>query len=154
MGFLDKAKKMAEQAQAKLDEAQKQFNTGQGEQRQGPVVEYDKHGRPIPSAPPATATPPQGDPLAGAAEPAAATTAPTPDPSAPAAPADEARPQGDPLADATPAPDAEARPAASSDADAAPDAPPARPTADAPPEDRNHPSYARPKLTSGDPLAG
>ena len=30
MGFLDKAKKMAEQAQAKLDEAQKQFNDGQG----------------------------------------------------------------------------------------------------------------------------
>ena len=31
MGFMDKAKKkMAEQAQAKLDEAQKQFNQGQG----------------------------------------------------------------------------------------------------------------------------
>jgi hypothetical protein len=27
MGFLDKAKQMAEQAQAKLDEAQKQFNS-------------------------------------------------------------------------------------------------------------------------------
>ena len=30
MGFMDKAKKMAEQAQAKLDEAQKQFNEKQG----------------------------------------------------------------------------------------------------------------------------
>ena len=30
MGFMDKAKKMAEQAQTKLDEAQKQFNSGQG----------------------------------------------------------------------------------------------------------------------------
>ena len=30
MGFMDKAKKMAEQAQTKLDEAQKQFNEKQG----------------------------------------------------------------------------------------------------------------------------
>ncbi len=30
MGFMDKAKKMAEQAQAKLDEAQKQFNSRPG----------------------------------------------------------------------------------------------------------------------------
>ena len=53
MGFMDKAKKMAEQAQAKLDEAQKQFNSGQGGQQQGggPAVEYDKHGRPIQPAP-------------------------------------------------------------------------------------------------------
>jgi hypothetical protein len=34
------------------------------------------------------------------------------------------------------------------------DAPPARPEADAPDEDRNNPSYAPPKLSSGDPLAG
>ena len=33
MGFLDKAKKMAEQAQAKLDEVQKQFNEQQGASR-------------------------------------------------------------------------------------------------------------------------
>ena len=29
MGFMDKAKKLAEQAQEKLDEAQKNFNQGQ-----------------------------------------------------------------------------------------------------------------------------
>ena len=52
MGFMDKAKKMAEQAQAKLDEAQKQFNSGQDAgQQSGPVVEYDAHGRPIAQQP-------------------------------------------------------------------------------------------------------
>ena len=52
MGFMDKAKKMAEQAQSKLDEAQKQFNEKQGNQQasQGPVTQYDKHGRPVPPA--------------------------------------------------------------------------------------------------------
>jgi formin 2/WAS/WASL-interacting protein len=111
MGFMDKAKKMAEQAQAKLDEAQKQFNAGQQQDRSsGPVTEYDVHGRPIPQAEPDAASPPHGDPLAGHAPPAAAP---------PVAPA-----------------------------------PPAQPAADAPDEDRNHPSYAPPKLTDGDPLAG
>jgi len=67
MGFMDKAKKMAEQAQAKLDEAQKQFNSGQAQgQGSGPAVEYDNHGRPIPQAAPEAAAPPHGDPLAGA----------------------------------------------------------------------------------------
>jgi len=48
MGFLDKAKKLAEQAQTKLDEVQKGFNEGQGSaQPQGPVTQYDKHGRPV-----------------------------------------------------------------------------------------------------------
>ena len=66
MGFMDKAKKMAEQAQAKLDEAQKQFNAGQGQgQQSGPAVEYDAHGRPIPQAPPEGTSAPHGDPLAG-----------------------------------------------------------------------------------------
>ena len=66
MGFMDKAKKMAEQAQSKLDEAQKQFNAGQGQgQQSGPAVEYDAHGRPIPQAPPEGASAPHGDPLAG-----------------------------------------------------------------------------------------
>ena len=52
MGFMDKAKKMAEQAQAKLDEAQKQFNASQpGHRAGGPAVEYDKHGRPVQPAP-------------------------------------------------------------------------------------------------------
>ena len=56
MGFMDKAKKMAEQAQAKLDEAQKQFNAGQQQgEPSGPVVEYDKHGRPVPQPSPGDA---------------------------------------------------------------------------------------------------
>jgi hypothetical protein len=130
MGFMDKAKKMAEQAQAKLDEAQKQFNSGQQQgQGSGPAVEYDAHGRPIPQAPPETAAPPHGDPLAG-------NQAPPPPPAPPAPPAPAAPPTA-----ATPAPPV------------AP-APPAQPGADAPDEDRNHPSYAPPKLSSGDPLAG
>jgi hypothetical protein len=69
MGFMDKAKKMAEQAQTKLDEVQKQFNEGQASpQSQGPPVEYDEHGRPVrsePAPPPAeSATAPHGDPVA------------------------------------------------------------------------------------------
>jgi hypothetical protein len=130
MGFLDKAKQMAEQAQAKLDEAQKQFNAGQSgaTAADGPVVEYDKHGRPIAQSPPATATPPHGDPLPQEEAPPATRQpgAPLPDTAAPEAVADEG----------------------------APDAPPARAGSQAAPEDRNHPSYAPPTLTSGDPLAG
>src|SRR5215212_5725036 len=94
MGFLDKAKKLAEQAQTKLDEVQKQVNTsgssGSGGPS-GPVVEYDKHGRPI--AQQQSASPPErsggepsgrdrGDPLTGAPS-APASPGPTPDPSAP-----------------------------------------------------------------------
>jgi hypothetical protein len=118
MGFLDKAKKLAEQAQTKLDEAQQQFNQSQSPSTappRGPAVEYDKHGRPIPSEEPASATPPHGDPLAGQA------SAPPPAPAQPAPPA--------------PAPA------------------PAPPTQSGEEEDRNHPSYAPPKLSSGDPLA-
>jgi hypothetical protein len=170
MGFLDKAKKMAEQAQAKLDEAQKQFNEGQQRgQPSGPAVEYDQHGRPIPQEPPATAAPPHGDPLAPqSAEPPPATAAPPQrDPLAPqsaepppatAAPTPGVPPtgQGDPI---TSPPQAE--PAAPpppgvppTGEQQAPQAPPAQPQADEPAEDRNHPSYAPPKLSGGDPLAG
>jgi hypothetical protein len=99
MGFLDKAKQLAEQAQTKLDDAQKQFNESQsGRDTSQPAVEYDDHGRPVQrEAPPEPAT----------------TRAPVP-------------------------------------------AAPAPPVGDAPsePEDRNHPSYEPPPLTSGDPLAG
>jgi hypothetical protein len=117
MGFMDKAKKMAEQAQAKLDEAQKQFNSGEQQgQGSGPAVEYDKHGRPIPQAEPDAVAPPHGDPVAGSAP-----TPPTP-PEAPPAPSAPPAAHGDPVA------------------------PPAE-------EDRNNPSYAPPKLSSGDPLA-
>src|SRR5829696_2866587 len=101
MGFLDKAKKMAEQAQAKLDEAQQQFNSSQsgGEQAQGPVVEYDKHGRPVPQDAAATASPPQGDPLgAGSAR------APGPPPDVQPAPGLPPTGQGDPLGAAAAAP--------------------------------------------------
>ena len=109
MGFMDKAKKLADQAQSKLDEVQKQFNESQGSgsnpaQSSGPAVEYDKHGRPV--AKPAdgahtTATPQQGDPMAG--------TTPAPPPPADKTPhvADEpgdSHTQGDPLADSSPKP--------------------------------------------------
>ena len=173
MGFLDKAKKMAEQAQAKLDEAQQQFNSSPsgGTQAGGPVAEYDKHGRPIPQEPSASPSPPQGDPLgAGSARP--------PAPQPPAAPTPGVPPtgQGDPLgaAAAAPAPPPVAQPgvpptgaapvappAAPPMPAAPPDAAPAGADADAAapgsagvPEDRNKADYAPPKLSSGDPLAG
>lgn len=88
MGFMDKAKKMAEQAQAKLDEAQKQFNSSPSQPAGGSAVEYDKHGRPIQPAPvtPDAGAPPVATPGVPQTEPAAApaATGPTPDPSAPA----------------------------------------------------------------------
>jgi hypothetical protein len=72
MGFMDKAKKLAEQAQEKLDEAQKNFNKSQEPQAPaGGGVRYDDHGRPIQ----AEETP------AAATEPPSAT--PPPDPTAP-----------------------------------------------------------------------
>ena len=107
MGFMDKAKKLAEQAKTKLDEVQQQFNESQGSSPQQPSVEYDQHGRPIRSEPPP-------EPPAPAAEPA-------PPPAEAATP-----PHGDPVS-------------------------PSEPSAE---EDRNNPSYAPPKLTGGDPLAG
>ena len=102
MGFMDKAKKMAEQAQQKLDEVQKGFNEGQGSSspaQQGPVTQYDAHGRPVPpadaappapSAPAAPPTQPHGDPLGGATPP------PPPPPPAPeAATAPPPAPEGE-----------------------------------------------------------
>jgi hypothetical protein len=69
MGFMDKAKKMAEQAQQKLDEVQEQFNQGQkpGEhEKEQEAVRYDKHGRPIEEGPPAgEAPPPPAQPAKG-----------------------------------------------------------------------------------------
>ena len=128
MGFMDKAKKMAEQAQSKLDEVQKGFNEGQdSSSQQGPVTQYDKHGRPVP----------------------AADTAP-PAPSAPPAP--PTQPQGDPLGASAPPPSPPPPPAPPAAESAAPAAPPAPPTPPAP-EDRSD-EYAPPKLSSGDPLTG
>ena len=92
MGFMDKAKKMAEQAQAKIDEVQKNFNEGQqsGQQGGGDAVQYDKHGRPV-NAPEAAAP---------AAEPAAPPT-PMPEDATASAPTEQepAKVQGDPLLD-------------------------------------------------------
>ena len=65
MGFMDKAKKMAEQAQSKLDEVQKQFNENQTSApppAQGPITECDAHGRPVASDAPAPAPPSQSAP--------------------------------------------------------------------------------------------
>ena len=87
MGFMDKAKKMAEQAQAKLDEAQQAFNERQGQGVAGtpgpasgaPPVDYDQHGRPTQPHSDArgeSATPPHGDPLSPEAPGAATPTAP------------------------------------------------------------------------------
>jgi hypothetical protein len=87
MGFMDKAKKLAEQAQQKLDEAQENFNKSespQAEPQEG-GVRYDEHGRPVEEAPPAGTAPPPS------AEPAPDPAAPDPAPPAPPPPA----PSGD-----------------------------------------------------------
>lgn len=145
MGFLDKAKQMAkdldvekakqmakqatDQAQAKIDEVQGNFNQSQqgggAPAGQGPVTEYDKHGRPVPPA--------GGD-----------APAPAPAPAAPPAP--------DAAAPAPPAPDAAApAPPAAAPAPPSPPAPPA-PPAEAP-EAAKGEDGPKP-MTSGDPLAG
>jgi hypothetical protein len=138
MGFMDKAKKMAEQAQTKLDEAQKQFNSGQAGQQAGggPVVEYDKHGRPIQPTP---VTPDAAAPVppTSSAPPTATPGVPATEPPQPPAPA--AGPTPDPASPPTPG--------------SAPTSPPSPPGPGAP-EDRNRPSTEAPKLSSGDPLAG
>ena len=91
MGFLDKAKQMAEQAQSKLDKVQTQFNESQSGSKasEGAPVDYDQHGR---------ATPPHGDPLGeqAPAPPPAPPAATTPDPAAP--PATPAADDEDPYA--------------------------------------------------------
>ena len=128
MGFLDKAKKLADQAQEKLDEVQKDFNAKQGTSSPqqaptgGAAVEYDAHGRPV-SAAPSSPTP--------AAPPAPADKGPTIDPSAPTSP-DPApnRPHGDPLVNES--------------------GPPTPQAGRTPPE----PPSSNSGLSSGDPLAG
>lgn len=86
MGWKEKAKQLAEQAQTKLDEVQKQINTPtQGGSNpasaNAPTVEYDKHGRPV-NQPPA----PHGDPVASAPPPTGPPS-PGPAPTPPAPPA-------------------------------------------------------------------
>jgi hypothetical protein len=76
MGFMDKAKKLAEQAQQKLDEAQQNFNKGgstPGQPGAGGAPRYDDHGRPIqedaPAAEPAAPAPDAAAPDASASAP-------------------------------------------------------------------------------------
>jgi hypothetical protein len=72
MGFMDKAKKLAEQAQEKLDEAQKNFNKSDGPQAPaGGGVRYDDHGRPIQEeeTPAAATEPPSATPAEEATAP-------------------------------------------------------------------------------------
>ncbi len=63
MGFMDKAKQMAEQAQQKIEDTQRQFNQSQAEKAaasqgtEGATVRYDSNGRPIQDAPPPAAAP-------------------------------------------------------------------------------------------------
>lgn len=103
---MDKAKRLAEQAQEKLDEQQTKLNergAGGGAPSDGPVVEYDAHGRPIRTE---ASTPPPAPTATTASEPqgSAPPVAPAPPPSAPLQPAvrDEYAPpavsSGDPLA--------------------------------------------------------
>jgi hypothetical protein len=87
MGFMDKAKKLAEQAQEKLDEAQKNFNKSDSPEAQpGQTVRYDEHGRPIQeeetpaaAAPPPAAEPADAPPAEGAAPPPPAADPPARD---------------------------------------------------------------------------
>jgi hypothetical protein len=75
MGFMDKAKKLAEQAQEKLDDAQKNFNKSDAPQ-EGEGARFDEHGRPI-QTPAAETPPPAAAPAPDApAAPAGATSAP------------------------------------------------------------------------------
>lgn len=133
-GLLDKAKQAAQQAQEKLDETQKNFNqkhAGNAPAPSGPAVEYDKHGRPIQQDAPATAEAPV-EPAATGAPPAQPADAPTPGPAA-----EEAAPE---------APTTEA-PAPPAPAPAPPAPAPAAPSGEG---DEHEP----PTMTSGDPLAG
>jgi hypothetical protein len=78
MGFMDKAKKLAEQAQQKLDEAQQQFNQGQSETPQaGAGQTFDQHGRPVRAEETAA---PEGGPAPTPAEAAGEDTGAAPDP--------------------------------------------------------------------------
>jgi hypothetical protein len=81
MGFMDKAKQLAEQAQEKLDEVQQNFNQGGSTPGQGAEARYDEHGRPVEDAPPAAAAPPpSGEPAAPPADGDDANANATPDP--------------------------------------------------------------------------
>ena len=66
MGWMDKAKKLAEQAQDKLDEAQKNFNKSDApDAAPSDAVRHDEHGRPIQQeeTPAAATEPPSATPV-------------------------------------------------------------------------------------------
>jgi hypothetical protein len=114
VGFMDKAKKLAEQAQQKLDEAQTQFNQSaapQGGQAEGGGIQYDEHGRPIQQTPP-----PAPNPAAGA-PPAPAPTAPAPTEPAGA----DAPPAGEPAAEQAEVTETPQAPSPTGDSNATPD---------------------------------
>ena len=143
MGFLDKAKKIAEQAQTKIDEVQKQMNQpGTAGSSSGPPIQYDQHGRPVP--PEKTASPPHGDPLAGApaSTPPPAPSGPAPDPGAPGG-SSAPPPPPSPGATTPGVPPTEPRsgPPAPVEGQAKPPAMPGAPAAQE--DDRNHPSTRR-----------
>jgi hypothetical protein len=81
MGFMDKAKKLAEQAQEKLDEAQKNRNKSDSPPAEQAGVRYDEHGRPIQEETPAAATePPSATPPPAEEKPPAGDADASPDP--------------------------------------------------------------------------
>lgn len=106
MGLLDKAKQVAEQAQAKLDEVQQQFSERSGSsQQEGPAVESDEHGSPVRDE--GETAPPHGDPLGEETQEQPAPPPAAPEPTGPEPPAEDSnRPSyeppkltgGDPLA--------------------------------------------------------
>ena len=95
MGFMDKAKQLAEQAQQKLEETQKRFNEGQAAKAGGETanVRYDEHGRPIQTVDDSPQTADRsGDAPAESAQPAAdapAAEEPAAEQPAPAKPSSE-----------------------------------------------------------------
>src|SRR5215208_1768505 len=94
MGFMDKAKKLAEQAQQKLDEAQQNFKEGGSTPGQAGARRYDAHGRPVEDGPPAgSAPPPSGEPAPPAPEAPAAPEPPAPDPAAASAATEPTAPE-------------------------------------------------------------
>jgi hypothetical protein len=109
MGFMDKAKKLAEQAQTKIDEVQSQFNERQGAGAASsdptrPHLEYDEHGRPVDRLQPEPGpSRPQGDP-ADEFPHAPSGAEPTADADVPPAPADKS-PTIPPPADKSPSTD-------------------------------------------------
>lgn len=94
MGFLDKAKKLAEQAQQKIDETQNKFNEQQqaaGSSHGTGAVQYDKFGRPIPQEQSEVAPQPSV-PSADFVEPEQPQQEVQPDPATPSVP-DQAAPE-------------------------------------------------------------